>query len=272
MCLVLIGYHVHPAYPLVIAANRDEFFHRPARPAAFWEDFPSILAGRDLEKGGTWFGIDTSGRVAAVTNYREPPRITPISGSLSRGYLVRDYLAGAGSVREYLQVVARNLHRYDGFNLFAGDRQSLSFISSYLPQPRLLTPGIHGISNGDLDYPWPKVLKGKARLATLLDASDTIDEAGLFELLADRTVPEMPAAAASGLERSTERILAPIFVHSEDYGTRCSTLLLYSREGQVRFTEKSFDQAGKQTGTVTFALTLEENQGTDHVVPRIRTT
>jgi len=250
---------MHPACPLVIAANRDEFFHRPTAKAGFWQDYPSILAGRDLEKGGTWLGIDTSGRLAAVTNYREPSR--PMEPAvLSRGFLVRDYLAGTSTAHEYLTSVAGKLQRYDGFNLFAGDPQSLWFISTYLTQPRLLTPGLHGISNGDMDYPWPKVLLGKARLAQLIDNSGSVDEAGLFELLANRSVPEIPSTVESGLDRNTEQMLAPIFVHGEDYGTRCSTVLLYSREGSVRFTEKSFDRAGKETGTVTFDLTLERKK------------
>ena len=258
MCLVLIGYHVHPVYPLVIAANRDEFFQRPTRKAGFWEDHPNVLAGRDLEKGGTWLGIDRRGRVAAVTNYREPSRQLIDSGDLSRGFLVRDYLTGVNPVREYLGEVARNLRRYDGFNLFAGDQQTLFFISTYMVEPASLAPGIHGISNGALDYPWPKVLLGKSRFDGILQNTDDINEEDLFTLLADRTVPDTGPTPEAGLDIDTARLLAPIFVHGENYGTRSSTVLLCNREGKVRFTEKSFDQDAGDAGTVTFEFTLEK--------------
>lgn len=258
MCLVLIGYHVHPAYPLVIAANRDEFFHRPTRKAGFWEDQPTVLAGRDLEKGGTWLGIDTAGRVAAVTNYREPPQQRTNSGDLSRGFLVRDYLTGSSPVQVFLEDVARNLHRYDGFNLFAGDQRNLYFISTYMEKPVSLAPGIHGISNGALDYPWPKVLLGKSRFDGILQKQEVINEEDFFTLLADRTVPDTGPVPESGLDIDTARLIAPIFVHGEKYGTRSSTVLLCSREGKVKFTEKSFDKDGGETGTVTFEFTLEE--------------
>lgn len=247
---------MHPAYPLVIAANRDEYFHRPTAKADFWQDYPSILAGRDLQKGGTWLGIGTTGRVAAVTNYREPSRPMELA-ALSRGGLVSDYLTGTSPAHEYLTSVARKLQRYEGFNLIAGGPQSLWFISTYLPQPRLLIRGVHGISNGDLDYPWPKVLLGKARIARLLETMGDIDVSALFELLADRTIPETSSGPQAGVDPGTQRMLSPIFVHGEDYGTRCSTVLLCSREGKVRFIERSFDQDAMETGTVTFEFTLE---------------
>jgi uncharacterized protein with NRDE domain len=257
MCLILIGYHAHPAYPLVIAANRDEYFRRATREAGFWQDYPSILAGRDLEQGGTWLGVDRTGRFAAVTNYRAASRRTAPAATRSRGLLVRDYLTGASPAREYLALVAGNLAHYDGFNLFAGDPQSLAFIGTAVPHPRLLPHGVHGISNGDLDAPWPKVLLGKARIARLLDIPGDIDTAGLFELLADRSVPNpVTTPATAGEDGDSLRMLAPIFVHGEDYGTRCSTVLLYNQDGTVRFMEKSFDQDAMETGTVSFEFTL----------------
>ena len=258
MCLVLIAYRVHPAYPLVIAANRDEYFQRPTRAAGFWDDHPGVLAGRDLEKGGTWLGIDIRGRVAAVTNYREPPQRRPGTGDLSRGFLVRDYLTGTGAVRDYLGLVARNLHRYDGFNLFAGDQRSLFFLSTYLKEPAAFAPGVHGISNGALDYPWPKVLLGKSLFEEILRIPDVLAEEKLFELLADRSVPDIAPMPESGLDPDTERLIAPVFVHGGNYGTRSSTVLTCSMEGRVRFIEKSFDKDAGETGTVTFEFTLEE--------------
>lgn len=222
-----------------------------------------MLAGRDLEQGGTWMGVDTSGRVAAVTNYREPSHTAAEPAMWSRGFLVRDYLTGANPAREYLTQVASALDRYDGFNLVAGDIHSLWFIGTYLPQPRLLDPGIHGIGNGDLDHPWPKVLLGKARLARLLDTPGAIDEVGLFELLADRSAPHASPEPEPDLDRDTQRLLAPIFVHGGEYGTRCSTLLLFNTEGKVRFAEKSFDHDGKESGTMTFDFSSSPNMKTE---------
>ncbi len=256
MCLILIGNHVHPAYPLVIAANRDEYFQRPTQKAAFWDDYPSILAGRDLEKGGTWLGIDADGRVAAVTNYREPPG--PAPGNLSRGFLVRDYLIGSGTAAEYLTDVSKKLDRYDGFNLFAGDQKSLFFLSTYVHKPRLLDPGIHGISNGELDYPWPKVILGKSRFGKLLQDPVEIDENKLFELMADRSVPDISSMPPSDLDQKTQRMVAPIFVHGDNYGTRSTTILLCDQNGRIRFIEKSFDKKGKPSDIVTFEFTLEK--------------
>ena len=255
MCLILIGCQVHPAYPLVIAANRDEYFTRPAARAGFWRDYPAVLAGRDLQAGGTWLGIDASGRVAAVTNYHEPSRRGAGTAVRSRGFLVRDYLTGGGSARDYMGRLARDLDAYDGFNLVAGDAQALWFISTYLARPRQINPGIHGISNGDLDHPWPKVLLGKARFTRLLEGAHDLDEAALFALLADRSVPELPADAPAGMDRDTQRLLAPIFVHGKEYGTRCSTVVWWRRDGKVRFVEKRFDAAGKEAGKSGFEFT-----------------
>lgn len=261
MCLILIGYQVHPDYPLVIAANRDEFFHRRAVKAGFWRDHPSILAGRDMEQGGTWMGVDTSGRIAAVTNYRAPSRRIMEPALLSRGFLVRDYLTGAKPARDYLSGLAGVLDRYDGFNLVAGDSQSLWFISTYLPHPRLLEAGIHGVGNGDLEHPWPKVLLGKARFARLLETPGAVDETGLFELLADRSVPQ--ASPDPDSDHDVQRLRTPIFVCGSDYGTRCSTVLWINRDGRIRFSERSFDEAGEQAGTVSFEFT----SSSDHSFP-----
>ena len=187
--------------------------------------------------------------MAAVTNYREPPG--PARDTLSRGFLVRDYLAGDFPAAEYLARVARHLHRYEGFNLCAGDQDSLYFLSSYLPAPNLLDHGIHGISNGDLNYPWPKVIMGKSRFEKILADTARPDETALFELLADRTVPEdLPAEAGE-----TARMLAPVFVQGGEYGTRSSTLLLFSTSGWLRFVERTFDRNGAPVGSVEYKIT-----------------
>ena len=256
MCLLLIGNRVHPEYPLVVAANRDEYYHRPTQPAGFWNEHPALLAGRDLEKGGTWFGIDTTGRLAAVTNYREPPG--PESGRRSRGFLVRDYLTGVETAAKYLAEVSDDLKAYDGFNLIAGDQDNLLFLSTYVKEPVVLGEGIHGISNGALDFPWPKVILGKARLEQLLRASAAPDQEELLELLADRNIPDITSKPASDPDPETERMLVPIFVHGENFGTRSSTILICDRRGRIRFIEKSFDEEGNATGMLIFEFDVEK--------------
>ena len=252
MCLILIAYQQHPDYPLIIAANRDEFFQRPTCPAEFWEDYPDILAGRDLEKGGTWLGINKSGCMAAVTNYREPS--AEKSGLLSRGSLVKDYLQGDLSAKVYLNGLTDRRDHYDGFNLFAGDKEGLWFISSYMKTPRVLQPGVHGIGNGELDTPWPKVVLGTKVLSDLLEKDTELEPEALFSLLADRTIPDDIQLPDTGVGTQLERMLAPIFVSGGHYGTRSSTVLLCHVSGQINFTERCFDVAGQQGKTRSFEV------------------
>lgn len=255
MCLVLIAYKTHPDYPLIMAANRDEFYQRPARSACFWDDHPHILGGRDLKLGGTWLAVDRRGRVAAVTNYREPSE--PQENLRSRGFLVTDYLFGEAAPYDYLSNLSEHVSEYDGFNLFAGDAASLYFYSSYLKQPLQMQPGIHGISNGDLDYPWPKVNRGKSALAELVDNGDTLEAEALFNILLDREVPDDKQLPDTGVGLKLERMLAPIFVTGGDYGTRSSTVLLVDADSTVYFSERTFDADGNRQDVVEFNFQIE---------------
>ena len=166
MCLILLAYQSHPRYPLILAANRDEFYQRPTVPASFWETEPQILAGRDLKSGGTWLGISRTGRIAALSNYRDPG--TVLVNSPSRGGLVTDFLLGDGPPGEYLKMLRQRSQDYNGFNIFFGDLKNLFFYSNRGEVPPLLQPGIHGLSNHLLDTPWPKVTQGKKALAKIL--------------------------------------------------------------------------------------------------------
>ena len=245
MCLVLIAFHHHPEFPVVIAANRDEFFTRPTAPVHFWEENPSILGGRDLEKGGTWMAVHRSGRFAAVTNYYEPsPRQ---AGKRSRGELVTGYLAGNNPPQTYITTIAGVVTEFDGFNLFAGDLDRLCFISSRSPTVRTLTPGILGLSNGELDYPWPKVNKGLALFNQLLEHKNRITVDELFNILNDR---EPPADYVTAVDDSGNRTPRPIFVSDGAFGTRSSTVLLIDNDLNVLFSEKSFNRQGSEVGQV----------------------
>ena len=255
MCLVLIAYKSHPRYPLIIAANRDEFYNRPTRQAHYWEDHPQILGGRDLEKGGTWMAIDIQGRVAAVTNYREP---SDKRGNLSsRGFLVTDFLFGKANPEKYLSALSTRVRDYDGFNLFAGDTSSLYIYGSYRDRPVLLEEGIHGISNGDLDYPWPKVSRGKQAVKNVIESNEEIKHDLLFPVLLDREIPDEADLAGTDTDKELERMLAPVFIVGNEFGTRSSTVLTIEGNGSVLFSERCFDSAGTEQGSVTFEFRIE---------------
>jgi len=252
MCLILFAWRYPPGTRLLLAANRDEFFRRPTRALHFWEDHPSILAGRDLEQGGSWLGVNTKRRFAAVTNFREPSRKSP--GSVSRGLLVRDYLLSSADPHSYLQDVLQRRDDFDPFNLLVGDESAAGFLSSPEGEIRDLAPGIYGISNGLLDCPWPKVMHGKTRLAGLLAGDRTVQVESLFELLTDdRRFPD-ESLPDTGIGLEMERLVSPLFIHNGEYGTRSTAVLRISMRGEVNFVERSYDEHGKPTDTVSFDL------------------
>lgn len=252
MCLIVLAWQVHPDYPLVVAANRDEFYARPAAPAGFWADSPDVLAGRDLEAGGSWLGISRSGRFAALTNYREGRRQR--AAAPSRGALVADFLAGQEAPGEYLAALAAHGRRYQGFNLFAGDRQRLGYYANRAllgdtpAAPRWLGPGIYGLSNHLLDTPWPKLEAAKAAFADALHELPASES--FFRLLADREIVADHHLPETGVPLEWERILSAVFVAAPNYGTRASTLLAVPRDGPVVFIERSFGAADAVLGEV----------------------
>lgn len=254
MCLILLAYKTHPSYPLILAANRDEFYDRPSAPADFWEERPDVLAGRDLKEGGTWLGITKKGRLAALTNYRDPLFIRP--DAPSRGWLVRDFLCGTESPVRYLKDLSARAGRYNGFSLLFGDVSGLRFFSNR-DGSSPLTPGLYGLSNRLLDTDWPKVRRGKERLAALLSHAEVPDPEGLFSLLADRARPEDSDLPDTGIGLEWERILSSIFIASPVYGTRSSILLMVDRRGRVMFMERVFNGGEEPWMTAKFEFSVE---------------
>lgn len=246
MCLIVVGWRAHPDFPLVVAANRDEFLARPASPAHWWTDEPDLLAGRDLEAGGTWMGMRRSGRFAALTNYRDPTRHRP--GTPSRGALVRDSLADGDDVVTTLDKVARISADYAGFNLLLADGDSFGIHESTTGAVRLLAPGIYGLSNHLLDTPWPKVRLARERFTAALARLPA--EQPLLELLRD----DHPAADEhlpyTGVSAQWERWLSSAFIRAPGYGTRCSTVLLVHRDGRVHFVEWTWRDDGSAASEV----------------------
>ena len=258
MCLILFAWKVRDAYPLILAANRDEFYERPAAPAAFWDDAPDILAGRDLKAGGTWLGITRSGRLAAITNYRDPVSLK--KEAPSRGYLVSDYLRSQESPGGYLYRLASCSGRYNGFSLLVGDRSDLFFYSNRGGALNLVEPGIHGMSNHLLDAPWPKVNWGKQALEQLLAGDLDPSPEALLDLLASRSRPPDDRLPDTGVGLEWERILSPLFVESPTYGTRCSTVLLIDRQGVVTFVERVFNGGSEPRVTSRFDFRIDEGK------------
>ncbi len=251
MCLAVLALDAHQDWPVVLAANRDEFHARPAAPAAWWPE--GILAGRDLEAGGTWLGVTRDGRWALLTNVREPQRHDPAASS--RGAIVPSLLAVPA---DPLAAIGRMLDdgaRYNGFNAIAGAKDRAAWGSNRGERIRPLAPGVHGLSNAALDTPWPKVVRTRDRVERwAASRSSSLDP--LWEALADRALAADAELPATGVSLEWERRLSAPFIVSPGYGTRCSTLLLVGSAGRIRFVERSFDPSGALVGEVdeTFRL------------------
>lgn len=246
MCLILFAWRSHPQYRLLLAANRDEFYARPTLPAQYWYDAPHILAGRDVEQGGTWLGIAKNHRFAAVTNVRDPS--APL-GSRSRGHLVKDFLDSDQTPAQFLLALQKNLSDYSPFNVLVSDGDTLHYGNSH-GEHYELTAGIYGLSNATLNTPWPKVETGKQALIDV--AQDDIIPDHLFDLLADQHIAHDDHLPQTGIPLELERKLSSRFIHFDTYGTRCSTVLLQPYDGRTAFYERQFDARGIALDTVAF--------------------
>ncbi|MFZ7102845.1 MAG: NRDE family protein [Peptococcaceae bacterium] len=241
MCTLIFAYKIHPAYDFIFLGNRDEYKNRPAQGAHFWESHPHVLAGLDLEKGGSWTGITREGRLAFVTNYRAPALRR--AGVLSRGYLVRDYLLTALAPHAYLQSIRSRRTAYNPFNLLVGTLQELWFYSNVENLIRPLKPGIYGLSNALLDTAWFKVTQAKERLTRLLHSSFSVEE--LFDILADTERPPDADLPRTGIPLETERLLSAMHIDAPEYGTLYKTIILISSRQEVSFYEKHLDNEGR---------------------------
>ena len=257
MCLILLSYKMHPFYPLILAANRDEFYDRPTMPAGFWEDRPDVLAGKDLKEGGTWLGITRKGRMAALTNYRDPFSLK--LNAPSRGWLIKDFLCGQEAPDLYLERLAGQADRYNGFSLILGDPSRLYYFSNRNGLV-LLSPGLYGLSNRLLDTAWPKVQRGKENFATLLSQRERPVPEDLFALLTDQSKPDDHELPDTGIGWEWERILSSIFISSPVYGTRSSSLLMIDQRRRVTFMERVFNGGNPPWMTAKFEFSIESEK------------
>jgi uncharacterized protein with NRDE domain len=248
MCLAVIALLAHPRYATVVAANRDEFHARASTAAHAWPQ--GFFAGRDDEAGGTWFGVTPAGRFAFVTNVREPGRHDPHAPS--RGALVTGVLVDAAPIAVAVAHAFAGGADCNGYNLVAGEGREAYYASNRHPRATL-EPGVHGVSNGALDEPWPKVVRTREALARWCTAGDD-DLEPLWRMLADRTPAPDATLPATGLARERERLLSAPFIVDPVYGTRASTIVTIDRDGRVAFAERAFDAAGRIVSDVATTL------------------
>lgn len=243
MCILFIAYRIHPNYPLILAANRDETYDRPTKSAHYWDDDHSILAGRDLKQGGTWLGITKNGRLAALTNYRNPKENQ--NNKQSRGHIVKNFLTSQLNPDEYLLSLQEERTRYAGFNVIVGDQEKIFYYSNVENKIKEVPAGIHGLSNHLLNTSWPKVEKGKRKLQSLV-VSDHVTPDALFQLLGDKEKAPTEQLPKTGVSLEMEKQLSPIFIEMDGYGTRSSTVIFIDKHGMVSFWERTFPD-GKET-------------------------
>ncbi|SES66597.1 Uncharacterized conserved protein, contains NRDE domain [Oceanobacillus limi] len=254
MCLINFQFHDHPNYKLVIAANRDEFYNRPTAAAHFWEDHPNILAGRDLQQMGTWLGITKEGRFAALTNYRDPAHMG--TGRNSRGEIVRYYLAGSDTPKQFLTALQEEKGNYVGFNVLVGSQNELFYYNNIENEITEIEKGhTYGLSNHFLNTPWPKVVKGKDQLQAYLEKTSDIDPDSLFLLLQDAEQAPLDELPDTGIGVDLERKLSPLFIHIPQYGTRCSTVVTVDHKDYVTFVERTYHD-GKYVGEKKFGFQI----------------
>ncbi|AFM12873.1 NRDE family protein [Turneriella parva] len=253
MCLIVFSFQPGSETPLVVAANRDEFYRRKALPLHWWPG-GKILAGRDLGYGGilfsawlritgkprqeygTWLGVSRSGRFAAITNYREPGEMR--QGLKSRGLLVSHFLQGDLSPHDYASELEKSADDYNGYNLILGSSRELYYFTNRNGKLALkLQPGLYGLSNATLDTPWFKVTRTKAGFSALPTQPDA---AQMFALMADETKAADGEVQQTGLDFKLEKALSPAFIRLPGYGTRVTSIVTFGSSGEVSFKERTF--------------------------------
>jgi uncharacterized protein with NRDE domain len=251
MCLIAFAYQVHPEHPIILAANRDEFYSRATQNAHWWPDHPDLLAGKDLEANGTWMGVSRSGLIAAVTNVREPDKRN--TASRSRGELPREFLQQQPSITDYNNYLINTQNDFQGYNLIYGSGESLWFFSNRIPEPQALAPGIYGLSNASLNTPWPKVEKIKKSLKRLLD-NNNLSTPALLQMMASTSEADDSQLPSTGVSLEWERRLSAICIHKPDYGygTRSTTALIISHSEEICFHERVLAPEAETGTKITF--------------------
>jgi len=251
MCVTFISFKVNQDFPLIIISNRDEEFSRPTKQAHFWETNPNVLAGVDLKEGGAWLAVSKTGKLAHVTNYRDPKLDN--KNHLSRGHLVKDFIVNNISLSDF--EIALKQKNYKPYNLIYGDHNSLSYHSNISDEFISLSPGNYGLSNGLLDDPWPKVRDGKREFETIVSQSkEQIEKDRLFQFMLSEVKYPEHKLPNTGISRDLEVKLSPLFINCGEFGTRTTTLYYIDNSNKGYFEEITFDQHGVKQSGVKFNL------------------
>lgn len=254
MCILFIAVDQHPQFPLIIAANRDEFHARPTASSHFWEHHPDLLAGTDLQAGGTWLGVTRNGNIAGLTNIRAPG--TDRSDATTRGDLVINALLNQHSWTSHTQQLHASADQYNGFNLLYGDWRNLQVFNSHTLSHHALGKGVYGLSNAQLNTPWPKIQHGMAALNALCQTSDQLDVDAVFKLLNNPQQANDDRLPNTGITAPLEKLLSAIFIISPEYGTRCSTVITVDQQGKLAWQERSFAPSGLETNRSQYDISL----------------
>jgi uncharacterized protein with NRDE domain len=250
MCLIVFSMNEHPDYPLILAANRDEFYHRPTQSADFWEEAPHLLAGKDLQAGGTWMGLSTDGKFAAVTNYRDPSNID--LQAKSRGNLPVDFLRGDLLPYEYLQQLDHQAEAFNGFNLLVMQGQHMYHYSNYERKINKVSSGVHALSNALLDTSWPKTERVKSKFSALLDQEVNPD--ALLEMMQDTREASEDELPETGIGTKLEKAISPICIRTENYGTCSTSVVLLNKQGRWTFVEQTYAVGDRKAGLKQFEI------------------
>lgn len=241
MCIVTFNQHQHPKYKLIIASNRDEFYERPTAQAHFWEDYPTILAGRDLKEMGTWLGITKTGRIAILTNFRDVT--SEQFDRKSRGSIVKQFLASKEKTIDLFQKLQQNKLAYNGFNFVGGTIDHLYHYGNNEESITSFKPGTHSVSNGPLNVSWPKTRKAKMMLENYVNQDEDIYIDDIFTQLNDRQLAPNNELPHTGIDFELERNVSSIFIDREpNYGTKTSTVILVTYNNEITFVERTFEQ------------------------------
>lgn len=247
-------------YPLIIAANRDEFYVRPTAPSTFWESHPHLLAGQDLEANGTWMGVTRNGKIAALTNVRDPRSIS--KNAVSRGELVANWLKQAPTPKgyseqsAYLARLEKTRHQYNGYNLLFGDVNALHVYNNVNNSTHSIDTGVYGLSNADIITPWPKVTQGVTALNDYVQQRSTINDDDLFDILRHENKADDALLPDTGIGYEWEKALSSIFIQTDKYGTRTSTLLLVDKNNTLTWRERCFSGKGEAIETRAFSFSI----------------
>jgi uncharacterized protein with NRDE domain len=252
MCILFVAVNQHKDYPLIIAANRDEFFNRETSQSHIWGGEQGIIAGKDLQAGGTWMGINKNGYLASLTNIRDPHKLN--ANAITRGELVSHYLKKP--VNNYHQTLSTSKDNYNGYNLLFGKWNTLAVYNNHLNQIQQLTDGYYGLSNASLNSPWPKINKGVGKLEEYCQDGHDINPDILFKLLLDKSLAADEDLPQTGIPIDWERRLSSIFILGDEYGTRSSTVLKIDKQHNVQWYERTYNNSATCTSTQSFNFSI----------------